>query len=57
MILESILTEDTAVMIIAALSGIIAISESLGSSEKFKSNSVIQLLGNIAGGALKLIKK
>ena len=55
--MESILTEDTAVLIIAALSGIIAISEALGSSEKFKSNSVIQLLGKLARGALKLIKK
>jgi hypothetical protein len=55
--MENILTGDTAVYIIAALSAIIAISESLGSSEKFESNSVLQLVGKIAGGLLKLIKK
>lgn len=48
---------DNAVYIISGLSAVIAISESLGSSEKFKSNSVLQLVGKIASGLLKLIKK
>ncbi len=55
--MESLLTGDNAVYIIAALSAIIAASESLGSSEKFESNSILQLVGKIAGGLLKLIKK
>ena len=48
---------DNAVYIIAGLSAVIAISESLGSSERFKSNSVLQLAGKIASGLLKLIKR
>ncbi len=55
--MENLLQGNTAVYIIAVLSAIIAVSESLGSSEKFESNSVLQLVGKIAGGLLKLIKK
>ena len=55
--MENLLQGDNAVYIIAALSAIIAASESLGSSEKFKSNSVFQLAGKIAGGLKKLIKR
>ena len=55
--MEELLQGDNVIYIIAGLSAIIAISESLGSSEKFASNSVIQLMGKIAGGLLKLIKK
>jgi hypothetical protein len=55
--MENILNGGAAVYIIAALSAVIAISESLGSSEKFKSNSVLQLVDKIVGGLLKLIKR
>ena len=55
--MEGLIQGDNAVYIIAGLSAVIAISESLGSSEKFASNSVIQLIGKVAGGLLKLIKK
>jgi len=55
--MENLLQGDNAIYIIAVLSAIIAASESLGSSKKFESNSVLQLVGKIAGGLLKLIKK
>ena len=54
--MENLLQGDNAVYIIAALTAIIAASESLGSSEKFESNSVLQLVVKIGGGLLKLIK-
>ena len=54
--MENLLQGDNAVYIIAVLSAIIAASESLGSSEKFKSNSILQLAIRVAGGLKKLIK-
>lgn len=55
--MEELLQGDNAAYIIAGLSAVIAISESLALSKKFASNSVIQLIGKIATGLLKLIKK
>lgn len=54
--MENLLTGDSAIYIIAVLTAIIAASESMGSSEKFESNSVLQLVVKIGGGLLKLIK-
>ena len=55
--MENLLQGDNAVYIIAALSAIVAVSESLGASKKFESNSLLQLAGKVAGGILKLFKK
>ena len=54
--MESILTGDTAVYIIAALSAIVAAEQVIAASA-LKSNSTWQLLGKLAGGLLKLFKK
>ena len=55
--MEDLISGDNLVIAVAVLSGLLALSEGLGSSERFKSNSTIQLAINIIGGLLKLLKR
>jgi hypothetical protein len=54
--MEGLLTGDTAVYIIAALSAIVAAEQAIAASA-LESNSTLQLIGKLAGGLLKLIKR
>lgn len=55
--MENLLNDNVLLIIAAIATGIAAISEYLGTTKRFESNSAIQLGGKIAGGLLKFIKK
>lgn len=55
--MENIINGDTLVIVVAVLAALLTLSEGLASSDRFKSNSTIQLTKNVLGGLLKLLKR
>ena len=55
--MENLLNDNVLLIIAAIATGIAAVSEYLGTTKRFESNSAIQIGGKIASGLLRLIKR